>query len=118
VTALAGIISEGRGALGLGVEMLTDPTMLVQLLKSNDGLHTDASDLHYNGIRGSKTALDAVVSGSFGVISPPSPTVSLSRAEKAKFEKYSECVRSRPDICFTPFEITEFRAPGGHGTIF
>jgi hypothetical protein len=32
--ALAEIISEIRGALGVGVEVLIDPTMLVQLLKS------------------------------------------------------------------------------------
>jgi hypothetical protein len=33
VTALAEIISEVRGAFGVGVEVLTDPTMLVQLQK-------------------------------------------------------------------------------------
>jgi hypothetical protein len=33
-----------------------------------------------------------VVSGLFGVSSPPSPEVALRRAEKTKFEKYSEGV--------------------------
>jgi type II secretory pathway predicted ATPase ExeA len=32
MTALKEIISEVRGALGVGVEVLTGPTMLVQLL--------------------------------------------------------------------------------------
>jgi hypothetical protein len=71
---------------------------------------------HYHGIRDSKLALDAVVSGLFGVSSPPSPEVALRHAQKAKFEKYSEGVRSRPDICFIPFEVTEFGTLGGHAT--
>jgi hypothetical protein len=72
--------------------------------------------LHYHGIRGSKPALDAVVSGLLGVSSPPSPEVALSRAEKTKFEKYSEGVRSRPDIRLIPFVVTEFGTLGGHAT--
>jgi hypothetical protein len=69
VTALTEIISEVRGALGVGVEVLTDPAMLVQLPNGNDGLPADVGVLHYHGIRGSKLPLDAVVSGSFGVSS-------------------------------------------------
>jgi hypothetical protein len=89
VTALAEIISEVRGALGVGVEVLTDPTMLVQLPNGNDGLPADVGVLHYHGIRSSKLAIDAVVSGVFGVSSPPSPEVALRRPKKTKFEKYS-----------------------------
>jgi hypothetical protein len=74
--------------------------------------------LHYHGIRGSKLALDAVVSGLLGFSSPPSPEVALRRAEKTNFEKYSEGVRSRPDIRFMPFTITEFGTLGGHATAF
>jgi hypothetical protein len=88
VTALAEIISEVRGALGVGVEVLTYLTMLVQLPKGNDGFPADVSVLHYHGIRGSKLALDAVVSGAFGVSSPPSPEVVIHRADKTKLEKY------------------------------
>jgi hypothetical protein len=69
VTALAEIISEVRGALGVGVEVLTYPTMLVQLPNGNDGLPSDVDVFHYHGIRSSKLALDAVVSGLFGVSS-------------------------------------------------
>ena len=72
----------------------------------------------YHGIRGSKLALDAVVSGLFGVSSPPSPEVALRHAEKTKFEKYSEGLRSRPDIHFIPFAVTEFGTLGGHATAF
>jgi hypothetical protein len=85
--ALAEIISDVQGALGVGVEVLTDPTMLVQLPNGNDGLPADVGVLYYHGIRGSKLALDAVVSGLFGVSSPPSPEVALRRAKKTKFEK-------------------------------
>jgi hypothetical protein len=118
VTAIAEIISEVRGALGVGVEVLTNPTMLVQLPNGNDGLPADVSVLRYHGIRGSKLALDAVVSGLFGVSSPPSPEVALRRAHKTKFEKYSEGMRSRPDIRFIPFAVTEFGTLGGYATAF
>jgi hypothetical protein len=116
VTALAEIISEVRGALVVGVEVFTDPTILVQLPNGKDGLLADVGVLHYHGIRGSKLALDAVVSGLYGVSSPPSPEVALRRAKKNKFEKYSEGVRSRPDIRFIPFVVTEFGTLGGHAT--
>jgi hypothetical protein len=118
VTALAEIISEVRGALGVGVEVLLDPTMLVQLLNGNDGLPADVGLLHSHGLRGSKLALDAVVSGLFGVSSPPSPEVALRHDEKTKFEKYSERVRSRSDIRFIPFPITEFGTLVGHAAAF
>jgi hypothetical protein len=92
--------------------------MLVQLPNGNDGLPADVGVLHYNGIRGSKLALDAVVFGVFGVSSPSSPEVTLRRVEKTKFDKYSEGVRSRPDIRFIPFPIMEFGTLGGHATAF
>jgi hypothetical protein len=88
--------------------------MLVQLPNGNDGLPADVGVLHYYGIRGSKLALDARVSGLFGVSSPPSPDVSLRRAKQTKFEKYSEGVRSRPDIRFIVFAVTEFGTLSGH----
>jgi hypothetical protein len=74
VTALAEVIYEVRGALGIGVEVLTDPATLVQLANGNDGLHADVGVLHYHGIRGSKVALNAVVSGLLGVFGPHLPT--------------------------------------------
>jgi hypothetical protein len=74
--------------------------------------------LHHHGIRGSKLALDAVVPGLFGVSNPPSPEVALRRAEKTKFDKYSEVVRSRPEIRFIPFAVAEFGTLGGHATAF
>jgi hypothetical protein len=74
--------------------------------------------LHYHGIRGLKLALDAVVSGLFGVSSPPSPEVALRHAEKTKFEKYSEGGEESPDIRFIPFAVTEFGTLGGHAAAF
>jgi hypothetical protein len=91
--------------------------MLVQLPNGSDGLPTDVGVLHCHGIRGSKLALDAVVSGLFGVSSSPSShEVALRRAENGK--KYSEGVRSRPDIHFIPIEVTEYGTLGGHATVF
>jgi hypothetical protein len=54
--------------------------MLVRLPNGNDDLSADVGLLHYHGIRGSKLALYALVSGLFGVSSPPSPEVALRRA--------------------------------------
>jgi hypothetical protein len=70
VTALAEIFYEIRGALGAGVEVLTNHTMLVQLYNGNDGFYADVDVLHYHGTRGSKLALDAVGFGLFGVSNP------------------------------------------------
>jgi hypothetical protein len=47
VVAHAEIISEVGGALGVGVEVLTDPAMLVQLPNGHDGLLADTDVLHY-----------------------------------------------------------------------
>jgi hypothetical protein len=44
----------------------------------------------------------------FGFSSPPSPDVALRRAEKTKLDKYPEWVRSRHDVGFIFFAITEF----------
>jgi hypothetical protein len=98
MTPLAKIISEVHGALGVGVEVLTYPMMLVLLPNGNDDLPVDVGVLHYHDIRGSKLALDAVVPSLFNASSPPSPDVALHRAEKTKFEKYTGGVRNRPDI--------------------
>jgi hypothetical protein len=64
--------------------------MFFRFPNGNDGLLTDVGALHFHGIRGSKLSIDAVVSGLFGVSSPPSPDIALCRADKTKFEKSSE----------------------------
>jgi hypothetical protein len=46
MTALAEIISEVRGALGVGAEVLKTPTILVKLPNINDGLPVDVGVLH------------------------------------------------------------------------
>jgi hypothetical protein len=92
--------------------------MLVQLPNSNDGLPANVGVSHCHGTRSSELALDAVVSGLFGVSSPPSTEVALRLAEETKFEKYSEGVRSRPDSRLIPFAITEFGTLGGHAAAF
>jgi len=114
VTAVAEIFSEIRGALGVGVEVLTNPDILVQLPSGNDGLPADIGVVNYHGIRGLKLAVDGVIAGHLGEGGPPNPAVALRRAEKRKLDKYSEGVRSRPDIRFIPFAVTEFGALGGH----
>jgi hypothetical protein len=77
--ALAEIISEVRSALGVGVEVLTDPLMLVEPPNGNGSLPADVGVLQYDNIRGSTLALDAAVFCLFGASSPPSPEVLQSR---------------------------------------
>jgi hypothetical protein len=48
MTALVEIISKTHGSLGVGVKVLTDPTMLVQLLSNNDNIPADVGVLHYH----------------------------------------------------------------------
>jgi hypothetical protein len=119
VAALAETISDIRDALGVDVEVFTDPTMLVQLPNGSDNLYADVGVLNYHGIRRSKLALDALVSGLFGVSSPPSPEAAhISSTEKTKLDKYQAMgVRSRPDIRLIPFDFKEFGALRGHATV-
>jgi hypothetical protein len=79
VTVLAEIISKVRCVLGVGVEVLTYSTMLAQFLNGNDDLPRDVGVLHYHGNRGSELALDAMVYGLFGVSSPSSIEVALTK---------------------------------------
>jgi hypothetical protein len=53
VATLAEISSEVSGTLGVDVEVLTGPAMLVQAPNGNDGLPADVGVLHYHGIQGS-----------------------------------------------------------------
>jgi hypothetical protein len=62
VTPLAEIISEALVALGVNVEVLMDPTMLVQLPIGNDGLPMDVSVLHEMKLLTSITELTVAVS--------------------------------------------------------
>jgi hypothetical protein len=116
--ALAEIISEVLGALRVGVELLTDPTMLVQLPNGNDGLPADVDVLHYHGIRGSTLALDDVIPVCSAFLAPRLPTSLCAVLRRPSFKKYSEWVRSRPDIRLIPFEVTEFGTLGGHAAAF
>jgi hypothetical protein len=45
-------------------------------------------------------------------------SIEFDKVVPQKFEKYSEGVRSRPDIRFIPFAITEFGTLGGHAMAF
>jgi hypothetical protein len=80
MTAFTEIISEICGTLARSelIEVLEDPTMLLQLPNGNDGPPPNVDVLDYHRIRSSKIALDAVVSSVLGVLSPPSPEAAIS----------------------------------------
>jgi hypothetical protein len=66
----------------VGVEVLEDPTMFVQLPNGSDGLPADVGVLHYHGIWGSNLALDAVLpvcSAFLALGLPKSPCAVLRR---------------------------------------
>jgi hypothetical protein len=120
VTALAAIMSEVRGALG-------SRGWRQSSYRSHDVSSTPQRQrrpprgcgcLALSRHSRLKLALDDVLFGLFGVSSPPSPEVALRHAQKTKFEKYSEEVRSRPDIRVIPFAVTEVGTLGGHATGF
>jgi hypothetical protein len=94
VTALVGIISEVRCALGVCLEVLTDATLSMQLPNCDDDPPTDAGVVDYHPRP--KFALDAVVSGLIGVSIPSSSPEAalLSRAEKSKFDELEEGAES------------------------
>jgi hypothetical protein len=49
MTAIAESISEVRGSLGVGAEVLKDPTIVfVQIPNGNDGLHVCVGVMHYH----------------------------------------------------------------------
>jgi hypothetical protein len=99
-----------RGALEVGVEVLTDPT-------SHDVSSTPQRQrrpprgcgcLTLSRHPRLKTCSRCRCFRFVRRFCPPSPEVSLRRAEKTKFAKYSEGVRSRPDVRFIPFVFMEF----------
>jgi hypothetical protein len=115
VMALAKVIGDVRGALGVGVEVFTDPTMLVQLLNNgNDGLRPCG----YGCLALSLTASEdrnLLLVPQFPVCSAflaPRRLLNVAalicRDKKAKFDTYSEvrgCGVAPTCIRFIPFPV-------------
>eukprot|EP00873_Tetraselmis_striata_P011892 jgi/Tetstr1/432156/TSEL_021613.t1 len=71
-----------KSALGVGVQILTDPSVLVSLPKGSDGRPADVGLFGYGGIRGNTVAVDTTIAPILGV-SSSDPTIALRAADRA-----------------------------------
>eukprot|EP00873_Tetraselmis_striata_P017621 jgi/Tetstr1/437885/TSEL_026524.t1 len=108
-----------KSALSVGVQILTDPSVLVSLpMKGSDGRPADVGLFGYGGIRGNTVAVDTTIAPILGV-SSSDPTIALWAAEHHKILKYDEGVRSAAGMLrFVPFAVSEFCSLAPHAEAF
>eukprot|EP00873_Tetraselmis_striata_P000605 jgi/Tetstr1/420869/TSEL_011942.t1 len=82
---LSDICHDVKSALGVGVQILTDPSVLVSLPKGSDGRPADVGLFGYGGIRGNTVAIDTTIAPILGV-SSSDPTTALRAAERHKIQ--------------------------------
>eukprot|EP00873_Tetraselmis_striata_P011920 jgi/Tetstr1/432184/TSEL_021640.t1 len=105
---LSDICHDVKSALGVGVQILTDPSVLVSLPKGSNGRPADVGLFGYGGIRGNTVAVDTTIAPILGV-STSDPTTALRAAERHKIQKYDEGVRNAAGMLrFVPFAVSEF----------
>eukprot|EP00873_Tetraselmis_striata_P010214 jgi/Tetstr1/430478/TSEL_020286.t1 len=115
---LSDICHDVKSALGVGVQILTEPSVLVSLPKGSDGRPADVGLFGYGGIRGNTVAVDTTIAPILGV-STPDPTTALRAAERHKIQKYDEGVRNAAGMLrFVPFAVSEFGSLAPHAEAF
>eukprot|EP00873_Tetraselmis_striata_P041999 jgi/Tetstr1/462263/TSEL_000661.t1 len=115
---LSDICHDVKSALGVGVQILTDPSVLVSLPKGSDGRPADVGLFGYGGIRGNTVAVDTTIAPILGV-STSDPTTALRAAERRKIQKYDEGVRNVAGMLrFVPFAVSEFGSLAPHAEAF
>eukprot|EP00873_Tetraselmis_striata_P001727 jgi/Tetstr1/421991/TSEL_001235.t1 len=115
---LSDICHDVKSALGVGVQILTDPSVLVSLPKGSDGRPADVGLFGYGGIRGNTVAIDTTIAPILGV-STSDPTTALRAAERHKIQKYDEGVRNAAGMLrFVPFAVSEFGSLAPHAEAF
>eukprot|EP00873_Tetraselmis_striata_P046137 jgi/Tetstr1/466401/TSEL_010930.t1 len=115
---LSDICHDVKSALGVGVQILTDPSVLVSLPKGSDGRPADVGLFGYGGIRGNTVAIDTTIAPILGV-SSSDPTTALRAAERHKIQKYDEGVRNAAGMLrFVPFAVSEFGSLAPHAEAF
>eukprot|EP00873_Tetraselmis_striata_P006693 jgi/Tetstr1/426957/TSEL_017170.t1 len=115
---LSDIFHDVKSALGVGVQILTDPSVLVSLPKGSDGRPADVGLFGYGGIRGNTVAVDTTIAPILGV-STSDPTTALRAAERHKIQKYDEGVRNAAGMLrFVPFVVSEFGSRAPHAEAF
>eukprot|EP00873_Tetraselmis_striata_P004982 jgi/Tetstr1/425246/TSEL_015701.t1 len=115
---LSDICHDVKSALGVGVQILTEPSVLVSLPKGSDGRPADVGLFGYGGIRGNTVAVDTTIAPILGV-STSDPTIALRAAERRKIQKYDEGVRNAAGMLrFVPFAVSEFGSLAPHAEAF
>eukprot|EP00873_Tetraselmis_striata_P041203 jgi/Tetstr1/461467/TSEL_006575.t1 len=115
---LSDICHDVKSAMGVGVQILTDPLVLVSLPKGSDGRPADVGLFGYGGIRGNTVAIDTTIAPILGV-SSSDPTTALRAAERHKIQKYDEGVRNAAGMLrFVPFAVSEFGSLAPHAEAF
>eukprot|EP00873_Tetraselmis_striata_P044262 jgi/Tetstr1/464526/TSEL_009283.t1 len=115
---LSDICHDVKSALGVGVQILTDPSVLVSLPKGSDGRPADVGLFGYGGIRGNTVAVDTTIAPILGV-STSDPTTALRAAERHKIQKYDEGVRNAAGMLrFVHFAVSEFGSLAPHAEAF
>eukprot|EP00873_Tetraselmis_striata_P024868 jgi/Tetstr1/445132/TSEL_032930.t1 len=116
---LSDVCHDVKSALGVGVQILMDPSVLVSLPKGSDGRPADVGLLFgYGGIRGNTVAVDTTIAPILGV-SSSDPTTALRAAGRHKIQKYDEGVRNAAGMLrFVPFAVSEFGSLAPHAAAF
>eukprot|EP00873_Tetraselmis_striata_P007402 jgi/Tetstr1/427666/TSEL_017791.t1 len=111
---LSDVCHDVKSALGVGVQILTDPSVLVSLPKGSDGRPADVGRFGYGGIRGNTVAVDTTIAPNLGV-SRSDPRIALRAAERHKIQKYDEGVRNAAGMLrFALFAVSEFGSLAPH----
>eukprot|EP00873_Tetraselmis_striata_P016210 jgi/Tetstr1/436474/TSEL_025302.t1 len=104
-----------KSALGVGVQILTEPSVLVSLPKGSDGRPANVGLFGYGGINGNTVAVDTTITPILGV-SSSGPTTALRAARRLK---YDEGVRNAAGMLrFVPFAVSEFGSLAPHAEAF
>eukprot|EP00873_Tetraselmis_striata_P015282 jgi/Tetstr1/435546/TSEL_024450.t1 len=107
-----------RSNLGVGVRILTDPSLLVSLPKGIDGRPANVGLFGYGGIRDKTVLIDTTIAPIVGV-SSLDPTTALRAAKRHKIQKYDEGVRNAAGMLrFVPFAVSEFGSMAPHAEAF
>eukprot|EP00873_Tetraselmis_striata_P024026 jgi/Tetstr1/444290/TSEL_032181.t1 len=115
---LSDIFHDVKSALGVSVQILTDPSVLVSLPKGSAGRPADVGLFGYGGIRGNTVAVDTAIAPIIGV-SSSDPTTALRAAERHKTQKCDGGVRTAAGMLrFVPFAVSEFGSLGPHAEAF
>eukprot|EP00873_Tetraselmis_striata_P018915 jgi/Tetstr1/439179/TSEL_027624.t1 len=107
---LSDVCHDVKSAMGVGVHIITDPSVLVSLPKGSDGRPVGL--FGYGGIRGNAVAVDTTIAPILGV-------TALRAPERHKIQKYDEGVQNAAGMLrFVPFAVFEFGSLAPHAETF